>query len=138
MHDWETACSSSADCCPTPDAVASALQVDVATAAGLAKRFSISSTPAVILFRDRAMYPFSISSSVLSDAHKLAAAVEAFIDGGYEQQEARAVPAEPSAVSMLMELASFLEVQPNWFFYSGVICLGIGVLLFLVSNGQLV
>lgn len=70
---------------------------------------------------------------MLADAHKLAAAVEAFIDGGYEQQEARAVPAEPSPLSLLVELASFLEVQPNWFFYTGVVCLGIGLLLFVVS-----
>lgn len=80
------------------------------------------------------MYPFTIGSE-LTDAHKLASAVEAFIDGGYEQQEARAVPAEPSALSLLMELASFLEVQPNWFFYTGVMCLSIGLVLFLVSFG---
>lgn len=106
----------------------------MSTSAGLAKRFSIHSTPAAILLRDRAMYPFTLDSSPEAEPQTLAAAVEAFIDGGYEQQDARAVPAEPSALSLLVELASFLEVQPNIFFYTGVACISIGVILFIVSG----
>jgi hypothetical protein len=61
-------------------------QVDVANNRGLVKRFSLSTTPAVLLFRDRGMYSVSLAGVRSPDADKLAAAVTAFIEGGYEQQ----------------------------------------------------
>jgi hypothetical protein len=53
------------------------------------KRFNISATPAAILFRDRSMYPLDLSSGGPADADKVAAAVHAFVDGGYEHQVRR-------------------------------------------------
>jgi hypothetical protein len=54
------------------------------------KRFNLSSTPAAILFRDRSMYPLDLAASP-ADADKIAAAVHAFVDGGYEHQVGAAV-----------------------------------------------
>jgi hypothetical protein len=67
------------------------LQVDVANNRALAKRFSLTSTPAVLLFRDRAMYSVSLAGVRSPDADKLAVAVTAFVEGGYEQQVTRTV-----------------------------------------------
>lgn len=62
------------------------MQLDVASSRAVAKRFGISSTPAVLLFRDRGMYSVSLAGVTSPDADKLAAAVTAFVEGGYEQQ----------------------------------------------------
>jgi hypothetical protein len=62
------------------------VQVDLANSRALAKRFGLSSTPAVLLFRDRAMYRVSLEGVRSPDADKLAAAVTVFVEGGYEQQ----------------------------------------------------
>lgn len=51
----------------------------------MTKRFNLSSIPTAILFRDRSMYPLDLSATA-ADADKVAAAVHAFMDGGYEHQ----------------------------------------------------
>jgi hypothetical protein len=63
-----------------------AAQVDLSSGgAALSKRFNLSSTPAAILFRDRSMYALDLAATT-ADADKIAAAVHAFMDGGYEHQ----------------------------------------------------
>jgi hypothetical protein len=67
------------------------VQVDLsANGAALVKRFNLSSTPAAMLFRDRSMYSLDLAQTA-ADADKIAAAVHAFMDGGYEHQVRAAV-----------------------------------------------
>lgn len=110
-------------------------KVDVANNRGLAKRFSVTSTPAVLLFRDRGMYAVSLAGVRSPDADKLASAVAAFMEGGYEQQESKAVPGEPTLLDAAMEAAKFVKVAPNPMFIAGVICLSIGGVLFIAFMG---
>uniref|UniRef100_A0A383W5L7 Thioredoxin domain-containing protein n=1 Tax=Tetradesmus obliquus TaxID=3088 RepID=A0A383W5L7_TETOB len=110
-------------------------KVDVASSRAVAKRFGISSTPAVLLFRDRGMYSVSLAGMTSPDADKLAAAVTAFVEGGYEQQAAAAVPAEPGLLDVAKEAAKVVKVSPNIMFICGVICLSFGGVLFIAFMG---
>lgn len=70
----------------TPCDVGCAGQVDVASSGQLAARFNLSSTPTAILLRDRAMYSIDLAAVGGTDADRLVAAVQTFLQGGYEQQ----------------------------------------------------
>ncbi|KAF6260473.1 hypothetical protein COO60DRAFT_893041 [Scenedesmus sp. NREL 46B-D3] len=113
-------------------------KVDLANNRGLAKRFGLSSMPAVLLFRDRGMYAISLAGVRSPDADKLAAAVTAFVEGGYEQQEAAAVPGEPTLLDAAKEAANkYIKVAPNPMLITGIISLGVGCVLFIVSCGSM-